>query len=588
MTSQQTLIMAATLCAALVGFPAAAEAEERDVEQDRDARVTLQTPEVRGNTLSLSGRVPGVNTGMLALHHREEGFRWRRVASSDVKNGEYAVAYPNIAGKYRVSVTAEGGFSGESRVVEVQGVKRSEPLEWVVALGDSYMSGEGASYAGYGPQGGNRHKPLTSDDDWWITAFGSGLEQTYPGDWPANQPLAQPALAHLSVWEREAYGIRLTGTRCHRSRSAGMYWNAPDFPAMNLACSGAVVSTKPDLGKPGIDFHRGDGLKGQALMLQEFAQGVKRKGDSIGTVLLSIGGNDIGFSSIVEDCLKRYMNPVKPACSRTRAASEAQKAYRNGEGLQDARNAVAVAGSNIVEALRRAGFEPGSYTIQVQTYPMAVPPSQQFEKDFGGNSGYGRQGVGGCGFTDADLDFFNGEFGDLLRRRTIEGARSITSRNPGTKVTVMDATDAFRGHELCSSKVDYPKKSSWGTNTMTPDWYERGSGLTGSWVSPVIISCVGTTDKCSEDEDPAKLYPRLWEAVDGAGAFRSPRWMLALEELKQLAMHPSHWGQRQLAACHDRTSSQSSSAWKIVKCVPGGTALDEFGRPQVRITHVTR
>lgn len=574
----------ALMCGAVMCFPGTAPANEpRFGSVEHDVRVTVDRPEVKGGSLTFSGQVLGtVSSGMVVLRHRQEG-RWRPVAVSDFRDRNYTIGYANVGGRYRVTMSDSTGQSPvASPVIEVEATERAEPLEWVVALGDSYMSGEGASYAGYGPKKGNNHPWYQSSDEWWVSAFGSGLEQTYPGDY-STQPLAQPALAHLGDLERESYSIRVTGELCHRSRSALMYWNKPDHPAMNLACSSAVADTNPQRGKPGIDFYDRGNLQGQALMLQNFAKKVRAKGDTVKYVLLSIGGNDIGFSSIVKDCLKRYLSPGL-ACSRRNSGSEAQQAYDSGRGLKPAQRAVAQAGRNIVEALRREGIQPGSYTIAVQTYPMAVPPSDEFEKDFGGNSGGGRQGIGGCGFTDSDLDFFNGDFGKLLRQRIIEGADEITYRNPGVKVVVVDASRSVDGHQLCSKQVDYPKRDSWGTNSMTPDWNEKGVGATGSWITPVIVGCIGKDNAvtCGESDNPATLYPRLWEAVGGAGDFRSQRWDAAITELKQLPVHPNYWGQRALATCHEQALSDAAAVGKVVECVPRAGSLNKFGRPQMK------
>ena len=74
---------------------------------------------------------------------------------------------------------------------------------------------------------------------------------------------------------------------------------------LNLACSGARTSTtvcSDGTNKPGIDFYNSGGRKGQALLLQEFAST-----NNVRMVVLSIGGNDFGFASIVQQCVTNFL-----------------------------------------------------------------------------------------------------------------------------------------------------------------------------------------------------------------------------------------------------------------------------------------
>ena len=145
---------------------------------------------------------------------------------------------------------------------------------WVVSLGDSYISGEAGRWAG-------NESLTTSDID---------------------------ALGRAAYWDA---GDRESITRCHRSRSAAIHIGV--VKSLNLACSDARTQTtynKDGHFKPGIDFYQEGDRKGQALMLQEFAED-----NNVRMVALSIGGNDFRFADIVEQCVKDFLVPVaSPKC----------------------------------------------------------------------------------------------------------------------------------------------------------------------------------------------------------------------------------------------------------------------------------
>ena len=607
----------AILAGSLMAPPVLALADPGDSRGDSpEVTVSVDTRTNDAGVTTFSGDVSdGPGRGMVYLQERtaRQGEPdWRTVLTSDFTPDGYQLRYPADEGVYRVSVPLEtwynttgwydrehgeaygGPASAASKRVRIEADSGADSgRRWVVGLGDSYMSGDGASYAGYGPWCGNHHdnvlpwkdcKKYDQDDRWWISAFGSSLKQTYPGDYA--QPIAQPGLGN----DAGKYSVDLSGVKCHRSSSALMFWNRPDYAGMNFACSGAVVDTRLSSGKPGIDFVEEQTQKygrivGQALQLQRFAQQVQSKGDSVSVVSLSIGGNDVGFADIVSDCVKRFLVPTQAACWKKDSGSEARKAYNDGNGLTKAKDAVLTAGRNIVKALDTAGARRGDYTIAVQSPPIGLPPASEFESDFGGDSGYGRQGIGGCGFTDGDLNFFNGDFGKLLRKRMIEGASALKKEFPDVKFTVVDATKAVSGHQLCSKQVSYPATRKDGNNTLTPAWYGDWGGQRGTWMTPIIVTCMGFDwgPVCTKDTSPAVLFPTLWRAVDGSGAYRSPEWVDGVDQLKQLPAHPNFWGQRALATCHSAAATDPAAVGKVMACSPGRNGLDAYGRPAMKV-----
>ncbi|MFF1382650.1 hypothetical protein ACFVWT_03695 [Arthrobacter sp. NPDC058288] len=74
----------------------------------------------------------------------------------------------------------------------------------------------------------------------------------------------------------------------------------------NLACSGAKTAISWNSSgefKPGLDFYNdAAGNMGQAIALQNFASGHRAK-----MVVVSVGGNDLGFAGIIAKCVSKFM-----------------------------------------------------------------------------------------------------------------------------------------------------------------------------------------------------------------------------------------------------------------------------------------
>ena len=183
---------------------------------------------------------------------------------------------------------------------------------WVVTIGDSYISGEGGRWAGN----------ITGD--------------------PAQVDALGP----------DAYNDRRGGER---------------IPGKNLACSGAKTRTQrgSDPFKPGIDFYRGgNGKVGQLVLLRRFA-----KTHDVSDVVVSIGGNDYGFASIVARCLQNFQStagtPVPDYCSDDEAVTQ----HFTPANVRRVTARITAALQRTAKAMRQAGYRPRQYSILVQNYP---------------------------------------------------------------------------------------------------------------------------------------------------------------------------------------------------------------------------
>lgn len=360
----------------------------------------------------------------------------------------------------------------------------------VVSLGDSYISGEAGRWAGN-----------TNESSSWVDALG----------------------AHAYHDNATHTAERIAG--CHRSLSAEIHIGG-GVASENLACSGATTATH--VGgegefKPGIDFFSSGGDRGQALMLQEYAEA-----HNVKMVALSIGGNDFAFASIVQTCLtdwltspswwKNYCNDDSSVTSNfTRANVEAKRAAIEGAIL------------NVHRAMTAAGYEDGMYAIVVQDYESPLPNGSGFRYS---ESGWSRQNVGGCGFWNADANWANAS-----ALPTIDGAVHDAAADAGlANVRLLHLGSAFDTRRLCESTVGLLEERG------LTSWRGAGAVDKTEWVSQIrTVSALFGVYEIQED------------------------------------LHPSYWGQLALRNC--LRQAYDGGAPRGGTCTRTGTGLTEAGEP---------
>ncbi len=276
---------------------------------------------------------------------------------------------------------------------------------YVATLGDSYISGEAGRWAG------SSNSSSTAADALGGTAYFDNATKT------AEQI-----------------------NRCHRSASAEAYLGG-DLLGVNFACSGATTSTTTGTYfKPGIDFYSGSAGQGQAAMLRSFAGT-----HNVKMVVVSIGGNDFNFASIVQTCVTKFLTSPSWLPSYCKNDSSV-KANFTSANVSAVRAKIAGALRNVQTAMRGAGYADGSWTLVVQNYASPVPAGAGFRYS---QSGYTRQNTGGCGFWNADADWANSTA--LPTINSTVAAAVTDAAVPGAKV--LDMTSAFNGRRLCETGV---------------------------------------------------------------------------------------------------------------------------------------
>lgn len=360
----------------------------------------------------------------------------------------------------------------------------------VVAMGDSYISGEAGRWAG---NTGTSYRN--------VDALGSTAYYDNP--------------------DHSAETIAL----CHRSSSDEAYLGS-GIAGKVLACSGARTTTSAgsDPFKPGIDFYDdGKGHQGQALLLRQVAAT-----SNVKLVVLSIGGNDFNFASIVQACVTDFL--LSPSWWPNYCNDDASvRANFTAANVAAITTRIAEAIRNVRTAMSTAGYSDGAYTLLLQTYPSPIPAGAGFRYS---QKGFTRQTTGGCGFWNSDADWAN-----ATALPTINGAvRNAVALVGAANVKLLDLTDAFNGRRLCESTVGSLEEAGLST------WRSAGAVDKTEWIDRIrTVSAIGT-----------------------------PYFI-------QESLHPNYWAQLATRSCVRQ--AYNGGAPKGGSCRIGGTGLTATGEP---------
>lgn len=273
-----------------------------------------------------------------------------------------------------------------------------------VSLGDSYISGEGARWKG------NSADPAASHQG---TDRGS---QVY-GDTEANG--------------------------CHRSDVAEIVSaRLLVRKAINLACSGAKTVNVLRASAGGVAF------KGEAPQNDQLA--TVARANNVKLIVISIGGNDLGFGGIVTSCVAAYLYGTPPCSTREAAITAALPAVAA---------AVSATVADVRATMADAGYRAKDYRLLLQSYPVASPAAGNTR--YSGTAPDARVTIGGCPFLDADAAWAR----TTLQPR-LSGALADVARQTG--VQFLDLRDAFRGHELCAASA---QQSTGTPRSASSEWF---------------------------------------------------------------------------------------------------------------------
>jgi hypothetical protein len=328
-------------------------------------------------------------------------------AIADVAADRYRATRARLAAAGDAPAADPAAIAASAQAALADALARIEPGATInVSIGDSMVSGEAGRWRGTILSGRNAHLiDAYGESAYWDTPTGESI----PG--------------------------------CHRAKGAAIH--VPGTVALNLACSGAKTTSGFAQGsyKPGIDDGYtvpvlGIRLPGQLAMLDQAARRARIK-----TVLLTIGGNDMGFGPVMAGCMAAFATPWPFAyrCSESRRVSGR---------MTDA--ALAEIGRKVQGAIERthatmlaAGYETGSYELIVQGYPRLIDAPNRYPETYAD-----RLFTGGCPLYDADVRYLNGRFAVLMRE--FAGAAERASATTGQPVRWVDITELLAGRELCA------------------------------------------------------------------------------------------------------------------------------------------
>ena len=272
----------------------------------------------------------------------------------------------------------------------------------IVAMGDSYISGEGGRWMG---------------NSTTISGSRSGTDRAYIGG--------------VTYRPENVYGATFA-SGCDRSDVAQVQSNAIQVDKkINIACSTAraVNLLKTSSG--------GKALKGEAPEGDQL-YAIARDND-VKAIMVSVGGNDVGFGDILKDCITDYL--VSPSLFPHYCHTDAQKKME--AVMSSAMAAVGRTLDDIRSTMRGAGYADTSYKIIFQG-PFSVVPRGNENRY--AESGMARTTVGGCPMWNADATWARDEVVPLLAQ---EMGRTANEHG----AVFLDLQDAFQGRELCSKST---------------------------------------------------------------------------------------------------------------------------------------
>jgi lysophospholipase L1-like esterase len=290
----------------------------------------------------------------------------------------------------------------------------------IASLGDSYISGEAGRWQG------NSNTPAASRD---------GTDRA-----------CAPSISLCTSYDKSK--VYLDGSDvngCHRSDVAEIRNAAVAVQdKLNIACSGAVTA---NIFRSTNGGQSQDGLPPQADQLASVV-GTHQ----INLIALSIGGNDLGFASIVQACLTAYV-AHQPPCKDSQQANINAKISAMAAGVVKSID-------EIRAVMNAAGYSPSEYRLVLQSYPSVMPRAAENRYP---EANPERAAIGGCPFYNVDSDWARDsvvpQISNIIRYVAVsKGAQFLDLRN------------AFQGREICSTSdrlatptdPPSPTTSEWG------------------------------------------------------------------------------------------------------------------------------
>jgi hypothetical protein len=302
----------------------------------------------------------------------------------------------------------------------------------IVALGDSFISGEGGR---------------------WL---GNGIESAGTRSGTDRAAFGCDGWGSCEYDPRRVYGDSADDD-CHRSdvapiRSAPI----PVEVRANLACSGARAENVWPAELGGLEHF---GEPPQADRLAGLAER-----DDVRLVVLTVGANDVGFGGIVARCAVAWARSSEqdPALCRGAAQAELDGA------LSGMERGLARALRGVRQAMSGAGYRRADYRLAMMGYASPFPRGGWIRYP---EEGWSRLNEGGCPVWNRDADWAAGE-----GIGTIVAAMRAAAAGAGAEF--LDVRDALDGHQLCDRRSR--RVGADGPSPESAEWVRRLAFVQGS------------------------------------------------------------------------------------------------------------
>jgi hypothetical protein len=271
------------------------------------------------------------------------------------------------------------------------------PQGAVVTLGDSYISGEAGRWKG--------NSTTTSGDS-------AGTDRAWDGE--------KADLTRVYVGGSDVNG-------CHRSDVAEVISSTLlGTTAVNLACSGSETVNVLRRKSGGVPF-KDDTTQGDQLVQVA-------KDFDVRVIVLSIGGNDLGFGDAAQDCVTRYLR------GGSTCHDDAQKQIddRMSATMSNVRHVI----DDVRGTMKDAGYDRDDYRFILQSYVSPVPRGSENRLS---EKGWSRVSYG-CGMWNDDLDWAR----DTFVPEVSDNLRAVADAE---NVSFLDVRSLLQGHEICSESA---------------------------------------------------------------------------------------------------------------------------------------
>ena len=286
----------------------------------------------------------------------------------------------------------------------------------IVSLGDSFISGEAGRWDG------------NSDSSWRSRR---GTDRAFRSRWWGGW-----------YYDKEAVYPGTVGNSCHRSEVAPIHSNSiPVANKINLACSGAATANIID------QIYKGEAPQATQLV------GVAQSND-VEMIVLSIGGNDLGFSDIITECTLQFS--TSPSWNPNLCQDDQQPIVD--QAMPAAMDGVGASIDAVRSSMTTAGYSDADYRFVLVSYPSPIPRGSEIRYS---QSGWSRLTTGGCPFWNADADWTR----DRLVPQISDNLRGVAADRG---IEFLDYRDAFQGNENCSNQAQRAGRS--GPNGATAEW----------------------------------------------------------------------------------------------------------------------